>query len=80
MAFLELKNINKHFGSTHVLRDINLRIENLAVEIWNRLEKRMGPEWLGEESESFVSHLRLKSISFESPRNVQHAERRIGAG
>src|SRR4051794_40244594 len=27
MAFLELKNINKHFGGTHVLRDINLRIE-----------------------------------------------------
>jgi len=25
--FLELKNINKLFGSTHVLRDINLRIE-----------------------------------------------------
>src|SRR5881296_2071762 len=27
MSFLELKNINKHFGSAPVLRDINLRIE-----------------------------------------------------
>jgi len=27
MSFLELKNINKHFGDASVLRDINLRIE-----------------------------------------------------